>query len=136
MATAKEYDKILFVGDGGNISKIVFNVTDTIATDGEKEYKLDLGPRNGTGAIYEVYYRSASTDCDVWLSEVEGAAATDTETLIYMKNINVGYSPELTTRRFYINRDNPKSNHLYLTISNNTGGEITTWDFTITKENI
>jgi hypothetical protein len=137
-ATPMTFTKVLYVGANNSIQKIVFNNTsDTVLDNATETFKLDLGSPNSKGAIKEIYFESSSTNCNVWLSEVDEALATASETIIYMTGINLGFSPELSANRYYINRDSVMGNYLYLTIKAVAGGGATgDWDFIITKEKL
>jgi hypothetical protein len=134
-ATPMQYTKVLEVGKGGSIAKIVFNNTsDSVDNASSETFKLDLGGPNWRGAIKEIYFESSSTNCDIWLSEVDEALATASETLIIIRDINLGASPGLYMERYFINRDPTAGNYLYLTISNQGGGATGAWDLILTKE--
>jgi hypothetical protein len=73
------------------------------------------------GDIKEIYFESAtSTDCAVFLSEEDDVLATSDSTIISMTGINIGFSPELSTLRTYINRASTQVEELYLTVEPTT----------------
>lgn len=127
--TPSKYD----VFSGADQMKFVYlDTTNVVATSASETFKIEaLGYKGG---ITEIYFRSSSTNCDVYVSEVDEAAATDSTTIIYITDIDVGYSPELSVSRRYRNRDGTNDKYLYFTISNQGGGATGDWDLIITYE--
>lgn len=93
----------------------------TVAASGSEEFRLPADAVKGK--IVEIYFESASEDCDIFISESDDGVATALETILYLQNINLGYSPELAVPRYYYNRDDAA--YLYLTVTNASGSTTT-----------
>ena len=79
------------------------------------------------GVIREVAFESSSPDCQFYVSEVSGAAATDIETRINVDGINLGYSTSFTTPVSFSNGDSPMVKKLYVNVVNNSVTVTGTW---------
>ena len=103
----------------------------SVTSAADKEFRLPAD--SSKGHIVEIYFESESTDCDIWLSESVDAAFSSADTILYITSINLGYSPELNSPRYYYNTSG--EGYLYLTIGNDDAGNPTaTWILKITYE--
>ena len=125
------------VQKGGQVhDKWIYNAAggDTVVVGASETFKIPVPDIRGR--IKEIAFDSLSVDCDVWLSEKDEIAATSYLTRIYMDGINLGYSPELSASRHYVNQDTTQVAFLYFTVSNTSTGVNSTgaWNLDIIFE--
>jgi hypothetical protein len=85
------------------------------------------------GDIKEIYFKSLSTDCDVFLSEKDDVLVTDDSTIISMTKINKGFTPELSTLRTFVNRESTQVDEIYVTVEPTADHDHTgTWTLVLT----
>ena len=100
---------------------------DSVAGSATEEFRINADA--AAGHITEVYWESASEDCDVWIAESVDALVTDADTIISFDQANLGYSPQIPTPRSYFNTSSEM--YLYVTVKND--GAIATGTSAILK---
>ena len=88
--------------------------TDSVAGSATEEFRINADASKGR--IVEVYWESASEDCDIWISESVDAIATDADTIYHNTAINLGMSDGLSPQLSYYNTSGEY--YLYVTIQN------------------
>lgn len=106
------------ITDSARPQRCTYTLSTTVAQGEEKVFRIDTP--YAFGNIREVSFESASTDCNVWISEVDAKTSTEFETLISMDGINLGYKPEFTAPVFFRNRDTTEVAYLYVTVDNDS----------------
>ena len=101
--------------------------TDSVAGSATEEFRINADDK--AGRIIGIRWESASEDCDIWGSESVDALATDADTLFHFTEINLGYSPELSSPIIYYNTLGEA--YLYITVKND--GAIATGTSAILK---
>jgi hypothetical protein len=133
MAAALAVAKKLKVWEKGVVEKWIYNSGTVSLADTPTTTYYKIPVRDIQGRISEVSFESQSVNCDVWLGEIDALGATSYQTILLMSGINLGYSPELSVPRYYVNQDSTPAAFLYLTIKN-LDTLITSFSLSITFE--
>ena len=105
------------VGAGGQYAKYIYTLPTVTSGDGDTVFRIDT--RGFMGTIHEVFFESASTDCDIWISEDTAMKYYSDLTIIHITTINLGTKIELSAPIYYVNQDgSTEDKYLYLTVDN------------------
>jgi len=100
------------VSDSTRVKRYVYALS-TVAAEGTQEFSINVPWFYGRILGWTVE-PGASTDADVWVSEVTGAAITDATTRLAREGINLGYSFVLPAPEYYVAVDRT----LFVTVKN------------------
>jgi len=86
----------------------------SVAGSATEEFRINADASKGR--IVEIYWESASEDCDIWISESVDASATDADTIYVNTAINLGMGDGLSPVLSYYNTLGEA--WLYVTVKN------------------
>lgn len=132
--TALAYDTALTgtcvnVSNSDFLKQCTYTSSTSIVTTTPKVFRLTVP--SAFGNIRSAAFSSAtSTNCAYFVSEADAALATDTSTVLYVTNINLGGSVGLDPPVFFSNKDTTMGDYLYMKITPTTGNT-GAWVFTV-----
>jgi len=117
------------VGKEGRKVRYTYTSSTSIVTGADKVVKINTPYVFGNSIAWS--FESSSPDCDVFISETDGAAITDADTKLGKEGINLGWTPELSAPVYFRNGDTTETEALYVTIGNDSATGTGTWVLTI-----
>jgi hypothetical protein len=117
------------VSNGVNNKRYTY-VSDTSVVTGVPA-EVEIVPDKDYGTITEFTFESSSPDCDVFISEVSGAAKTDAETRVQVDNIDIGFSNSMKANPASYSTGATGTKKLFVNVVNNSLIETDPWTLVI-----
>jgi hypothetical protein len=120
------------IGNYRNNHRITY-VSD-VSIAGEAQAEIEIVPDKRNGTITEFTFESLSPDCDVYISEITGAAKTDAETRVQVDGIALGYSRSFKANPASYTTEATGVQKLFVNIVNNSATATGPWTLVLRYE--